>query len=124
MTNSQKDLYRTLGIIFLILAAFLLGLSLFLTGQQGWQLSWLFYGLIGLLYLKPSWLVKAYKTKPYVGGLLLTPALLGLLVVILGDLGKLPVAIELDIFPIILYCTAFATTMEKEKKENRHEKEQ
>jgi membrane protein implicated in regulation of membrane protease activity len=94
--------------IFLLLGAGLILLNL-LSPQTSFSLNGLYYLFLGLGYL----MAERISKKTWLQFLLFLPVLLGFVLIILQDLGKLPLTIDLEATTLCIYACLMAVICEK-----------
>lgn len=120
--KESKTFLQIAGMFMLVLGLVLLVLNHLPGGPKGAvHLTGLFYMAMGVVYLKPAFLNQLYHSSLWGEFLVVLPAIIGLALVMLKSMGKLPFAMELDMLPIMLYGTAVVTSFGTRKKEKKDE---
>lgn len=120
--KESKTWLKVVGMFMLVVGLALLILNHLPVGPKGViHLTGLFYMAMGVVYLKPAFLNQLYHSSLWGEFLVVTPAIIGLALVMLKSMGKLTFAMELDMLPIMLYGTAVVTSFGTRKKEKKDE---
>lgn len=111
--HKTKRTVKTLGLAAMVLCSIAILYSLWMLDRL--SLNFVFWGLIGAVY----YFADQLKKKPWAEWLLVLPALVGVLTIVLQDMGKLPVPTDLSSLTLIFYSCLLATALNKNKGESQ-----
>lgn len=112
MTKKTTDSLKIAGLVIMISSFSLVlfnGLVL-----KTFSLNLTFWGLLGAAY----YFANKFRKNDLTEFLLLLPALIGILMILLQEMGKLPFQIDLEAFPVILYSAIIDNAFHKKEGED------
>lgn len=112
MTKKTTDTLKMVGLVFMMTCFSLVlfnGIVL-----KTFSLNLTFFALLGATY----YFSNKFRKNALTEFLLLLPAFIGMLMIILQDMGKLPFQIDLQVFTVTLYCLNIGNVLHRKEGED------